>query len=95
MVPEGVALLYFLYHTYYLSFVDFDYGYNMMANVSVGELQKMPIYLLQCAFSASDVRSMYGFFETLSQNVSYNLHATCGKSVGILVFYSDLSPMQL
>ncbi|KAG8192357.1 hypothetical protein JTE90_029091 [Oedothorax gibbosus] len=40
-VPVTVAvpfLSYFIYHIYYLSYIRFDYGYNMKANVIIGLL---------------------------------------------------------
>jgi succinate dehydrogenase hydrophobic anchor subunit len=36
---SGVVLLsYFIYHVHYLAFVRFDYGYNILANVTVGNV---------------------------------------------------------
>ena len=35
-VAAALLLSFYTYHCYYLTFVHFDYGYNMLANVSVG-----------------------------------------------------------
>lgn len=40
-------LTYFIYHIHYLTFIRFDYGYNLKANVSVGMLNSLG-WLLWC-----------------------------------------------
>lgn len=45
-------LAYYLYHIYFLTFVHFDYGYNMRANVTVGILNSLG-WLLWCYLNRS------------------------------------------
>ncbi|GAV07015.1 hypothetical protein RvY_16910 [Ramazzottius varieornatus] len=46
--PALPLLIFYTYHCYYLTFVRFDYGYNMVANVSVGVLNSIG-WLVFCA----------------------------------------------
>ncbi len=33
---------FFAYHVYYLTFIHFDYGYNMTANIAIGKWNPNP-----------------------------------------------------
>ncbi|OQV21867.1 Post-GPI attachment to proteins factor 3 [Hypsibius exemplaris] len=48
LVPGAACLTFFVYHVHYLAFVHFDYGYNMLANVTVGILNSVG-WLVFCA----------------------------------------------
>ncbi|XP_055354184.1 post-GPI attachment to proteins factor 3-like [Paramacrobiotus metropolitanus] len=47
IIPAVPLLIFYCYHVHYLSFVRFDYGYNMLANITVGVLNSLG-WLLFC-----------------------------------------------
>ena len=38
---SGLSILYYSYHVYYLSYIHFDYGYNMRVNILIGALNSL------------------------------------------------------
>jgi hypothetical protein len=59
------SICYYLYHVYYLSFVEFDYGYNMNVNIFFGALNSL-CWIIWSLYKCFYLGNLYAWRCTLS-----------------------------
>jgi len=59
------SICYYLYHVYYLSFIDFDYGYNMNVNIFFGALNSL-CWIIWSLYKCFYLGNFYAWRCTLS-----------------------------
>ena len=73
ILPGLACLTFYVYHVHYLAFVHFDYGYNMVVNVTVGEAKFLDI-----------VKRLWGVPLFSLRVVSSITYAQCTVIIGVI-----------